>query len=858
MNVKKSMPLRRYLSWRMSWLAILTGGVVGVAALLFLALPLAHERAMARLETYAEEISETLRTELTVMARALHLFVERLPGGDYQHGWLPFAAAAQQVTQVFPLVTSVVVGNSSGQGIAWLDLPGMRRIRLTDPLLWESEHRFIELDAALQPQKSYWQALDYDPRQRAWYQRASASIGAVVLTDPYVFYTTRELGVTLTTARKLGEAIEAIGFDVRLTELVQHVHRLAAAQGVRLLLLDGSEQVLAESTSASLWWDRDGKLVRLANLSDPLWQSVPGTGGDWRWAHGQWWQVQALPVEIVGGTRWKLVLAVPISALFQGWERWLIAWLGSLMIGIGLALGLARGWAGQIAAPVEHLAQVATHIGRGRFYVEVTRVSVIREIRFLGVTLERMRRRLQRLFAQIKRQRDTLAKQYEALRAAEARLIYVGLHDPLTDLPNRRLLLESVQQAIAQAAREQQELALLFVDLDRFKELNDTLGHDLGDRLLIEVAQRLRGCVRESDVVARLGGDEFVVMLRGAGYAAAARLAQEILYRLTQPFLLDGHTWELSGSIGIAVYPHDAVDAASLLRAADQAMYWAKESGRNRYETYSPEREERQRELLLLRQDLRVALQQGTVQAWLQPQVWLHDGSLRGAEVLARWQHPQKGWVPPPQFVAVAESHGLIAELTFEMLRQGIAAWKELRSVGIELPCVAVNVSPVVLRDVGFASAALALLGQEGIPPAALELEITETVMLDTTAVQESLHTLEAAGVRLAVDDFGTGYASFGYLNEISFDVLKIDASFVRDLGVLPAADALVQGLVHIGQTLGLELLAEGVETAQQAQRLKEMGVRSAQGYGFGKPMPVGTWPQWWEDYQQVRKAFSA
>ncbi len=566
MNVKKSLPLRRYLSWRMSWLAILTGGVVGVAALLFLALPLAHERAMARLETYAEEISETLRTELTVMARALHLFVERLPGGDYQHGWLPFAAAAQQVTQVFPLVTSVVVGNSSGQGIAWLDLPGMRRIRLTDPLLWESEHRFIELDAALQPQKSYWQALDYDPRQRAWYQRASASIGAVVLTDPYVFYTTRELGVTLTTARKLGEAIEAIGFDVRLTELVQHVHRLAAAQGVRLLLLDGSEQVLAESTSASLWWDRDGKLVRLANLSDPLWQSVPGTGGDWRWAHGQWWQVQALPVEIVGGTRWELVL----------------------------------------------------------------------------------------------------------------------------------------------------------------------------------------------------------------------------------------------------------------------------------------------------RQDLRVALQQGTVQAWLQPQVWLRDGSLRGAEVLARWQHPQKGWVPPPQFVAVAESHGLIAELTLEMLRQGIAAWKELRSVGIELPCVAVNVSPVVLRDVGFASAALALLGQESIPPAALELEITETVMLDTDAVQEALHTLEAAGVRLAVDDFGTGYASFGYLNEIRFDVLKIDASFVRDLGVLPAADALVQGLVHIGQTLGLELLAEGVETAQQAQRLKEMGVRSAQGYGFGKPMPVGTWPQWWEDYQQVRKAFSA
>jgi diguanylate cyclase (GGDEF)-like protein/PAS domain S-box-containing protein len=424
----------------------------------------------------------------------------------------------------------------------------------------------------------------------------------------------------------------------------------------------------------------------------------------------------------------------------------------------------------------------------------------------------------------------------------EEQLLHQAFHDALTGLPNRNLFLDRTRHALSLARRHDDLVAVLFLDLDNFKIVNDSLGHDIGDQLLVTIAGRILGCLREGDTAARLGGDEFAILLENLGDAeGSAGVAQRLLDALRMPLLLDGHEMFVTPSIGIAVSATSTDLAEDLLRDADVAMYIAKRNGRARYEIFEPSMGSMARQRLELEHDLRRALDLNELALHYQPVVNLCDGSLAGFEALLRWDHPLRGRIAPDVFVPVAEETGLIVQVGSWALREAcrqMRAWQDAWPEAERLS-ISVNLSGRQFKEPGLADDVARVLRETGLKPSCLNLEITETIMMDdeegTSAV---LRQLEQLGVTLAIDDFGTGYSSLGTLRHFPVDTLKIDRSFVDGLGAESDDSVIVSGVIGLAHGLGLRVVAEGVETADQLARLHELGCDLGQGYYFSRPLP--------------------
>ncbi len=433
-------------------------------------------------------------------------------------------------------------------------------------------------------------------------------------------------------------------------------------------------------------------------------------------------------------------------------------------------------------------------------------------------------------------------------KASEERIRHLSEHDFLTGLPNRVLLLDRLQQAIAAARRNRSKLAVLFLDLDRFKNVNDSLGHHVGDRLLQAVAERLKKCVRGNDTVSRQGGDEFIVMLADiGGVEQVAHIAGNILQTINMPYQIDEYALTTSTCIGISVYPEDGQDIDALIKNADTAMYHAKENGRNSYQFFNRDMNMRIVEQLMLENYLKSALEQNQFSLQYQPELDIVSGHVLGVEALLRWQHPQAGLLTPEHFLSVAEECGLIVPIGDWVLRTACRQARSWHDQGMPLK-IGVNLSAIQFRQKDFVQKVAAVLQQTGLAPQFLELEITESILIDSTVtVLDTMHRLRAMGVVLAVDDFGTGYSSLSYLKHFPVDKLKIDQSFVHDLNDDDNDAAIIRAILIMAKSLKLRVIAEGVETMEQLAFLQSQGCDEYQGYYAAHPLLPADLPQYFQ-----------
>jgi diguanylate cyclase (GGDEF)-like protein/PAS domain S-box-containing protein len=424
-------------------------------------------------------------------------------------------------------------------------------------------------------------------------------------------------------------------------------------------------------------------------------------------------------------------------------------------------------------------------------------------------------------------------------RALSLKMAYLAQHDSLTDLPNRILLNDRLVQAMSIAQRGDQKIGILYLDIDRFKTINDSLGHAIGDRLLQCVAIRLRDCVRHSDTVSRQGGDEFVILLSRLTLAEdAAVIAEKILAAFSAPFQIDDHTVYATVSIGVVTFPDDGLDAESLLKNADFAMYQAKEGGRNCYQFFKAGMNIKAARRQSVENGLRVAMEREAFVLHYQPKFNLQTGAITAVEALIRWRHPMLGLLPPCEFISIAEDSGLIVPLGKWVLRQACAQAQAWQDAGLAKVKMAVNVSAVELRAKDFVRDVSATLGETGLDAGRLELELTETfLMQDPGSTVSVLHTLKSMGIGLALDDFGTGYSSLSYMRRFPIDTLKIDGSFLINVTADDDNASIVEAVINMGRSLRMRVVAEGVEFPKQLNFLREHGCHEGQGFLLGRPV---------------------
>lgn len=466
-----------------------------------------------------------------------------------------------------------------------------------------------------------------------------------------------------------------------------------------------------------------------------------------------------------------------------------------------------------------------------RMALEVLSNSVVAELE--------LRRRVTELQQEVARRHE-----------AEQRILHLATRDALTGLPNRAALMDRLGQAIRAATRDKREFAVLFMDLDRFKWVNDTLGHEAGDALLVALAQRFVRLLRESDTVARLGGDEFAFILPlQNGAADAEHIAAKLIRAIAEPVVIRDETVEVGCSIGVVLFPGQGSSEELLLRNADLAMYRAKAQGGNRAVVYSEEMNQRVIERITLESELKGAIEGDELELYYQPQVSLADETLIGIEALVRWNHPRLGFLSPDRFIPIAEETGLIWHLGLKVLELAAAQVAQWQRHGRQVPRVAVNVSPIQLRE-GLPDAVCAVLRRHGLAPSALELELTETALTsDGPTVMGLLHRLREAGIGIAIDDFGVGYSSLALLRRIPISTLKIDRSFVTELVSNAHDAAIVEAVLTMARSLGLRTVAEGVETEAQHVALRLLGCEGSQGYYYERPMSVAQLSGWLDAY---------
>jgi diguanylate cyclase (GGDEF)-like protein len=448
--------------------------------------------------------------------------------------------------------------------------------------------------------------------------------------------------------------------------------------------------------------------------------------------------------------------------------------------------------------------------------------------------------RVQERTATLKETNLHLQQQIVERERAEERIRWQAHHDALTGLPNRTLFLDRLEQALAVARHHQTFAAVLFLDLDHFKQINDSLGHPVGDLLLREVASRLTASLRPEDTVGRIGGDEFLILLPGLPRPEeAANAARTLLNALAQPLHLAGNEVFLTASVGVSLFPSNAGDPESLVKQADIAMYRSKQLGRNDYQLYTQEMNASTLEHFNLEVGLHKALAREELVLFYQPQIHLATGSIVGVEALVRWRHPEMDLVPPTKFIPLAEKTGLILPLGEWVLREAARQALAWRQAGYEVP-VSVNLSARQLAQQDLVGMVSSILRETGLPPEWLDIELTESaIMSQGSGVVETLHSLKGLGVRLSVDDFGTGYSSLSYLRRFPLDTLKIDRSFIRGLEANEVDVAIVRAVVDLAHAIGLSVVAEGVETEGQWQALRSLGCDSIQGYLFSRPVPA-------------------
>jgi diguanylate cyclase (GGDEF)-like protein len=503
------------------------------------------------------------------------------------------------------------------------------------------------------------------------------------------------------------------------------------------------------------------------------------------------------------------------------------AWLVAAQVVIGV-LVLAGVLSLRLLRPIDRLKQQAGTLS-AREPTPALAWTRRDELGQLGQHLNEVRQRIQELIGE--------------LEAKNSKLHQLAMYDQLTDLPNRTLLKRLFSHEAAAARRVGRSLAVMFIDLDHFKTVNDTLGHAAGDELLKTISQRLRQALRESDIVSRLGGDEFVVLLpETEGWDHVATTAQRLLEAIHAPVTLPGSASAalVSASIGIAMYPADGADFDALARTADMAMYRSKDLGRARFSFYHPDLDTALRSRVELERELGLAIEHGQLVLHYQPVVDADSGLVVGCEALVRWNHPQRGLLMPGAFIQAAEETGLIRELGLWTLQTACAQFAAWRDAGLLLPRIAVNVSALQVHDPMLAEAVRTAMARHGLRAGVLDLELTESTLLsDTEAAMRTVARLRDAGAVLVIDDFGTGFSSLSYLKMLKPDKLKIDRSFVRDLPDDPDDRALVQAIIGMAQALAITVVGEGVETEAQCEMLSKFGCRLQQGYLHGRPMPA-------------------
>lgn len=523
-------------------------------------------------------------------------------------------------------------------------------------------------------------------------------------------------------------------------------------------------------------------------------------------------------------TGYSVTASVPTSMLDTPLLKRLAANL--LIGGAGLALGILMAWrfAQGLRLAIRKLEKATDAVAAGQTHSVAPAGSV----------------ELIRLTHRFNKMQQALSESRQAQARYQRELEHAATHDPLTGLANRALLNDQIQHAIATAVHAKCLSAVLLLDLDRFKVVNDTLAHSVGDALLVEVAKRMCLAVRKTDTVGRFGGDEFLIVLTDtASESDIATIAQQLLAAVVEPVFLAGHQLSVSASVGIAVAPRDGLTASELLMSADIAMYRAKDSGRNRFQFFEKDMNTRMQERLELEAGLRLALKEEHFVLYYQPRCDARTGRIVGAEALIRWKHPTRGLVSPAHFIPVAEETGLIVPMGEWVLRTACKAAQHWSQFQPDAPTVSVNVSARQFQSDDLAEVVAQCIAASGLPPEYLELELTETdVMDDAEHTLRVLKNLKHVGVRVSLDDFGTGYSSLGYLKRFPIDCLKIDQSFVRDISVDQEDAAIARMVVMLGHSLRLKVVAEGVETQEQLQFLTACQCDQIQGYIFSPPVP--------------------